>query len=84
MPVMSWAVDCSVLPVGMASRISRSSTSARAVDWTSTSGAWPETVTVSSRAPTDSSTLTVAVKSAGRSCPSTRTVEKPGRLNVRL
>ena len=81
---MSCAVDCRLRPVGMASSTSRSSTSAWLIDCTSTTGASPETVTVSSSAPTDSTASTLAVNPAGNSCCSTRTVEKPGSVKVML
>ena len=81
-PGINCAVDCRLRPVGMASSTSRSSTSAWLIDCTSTTGASPETVTVSSRAPTDSTASTVAVKPPGSSWFSTRTVEKPGSVNV--
>jgi hypothetical protein len=48
----------------------------------STIGAWPETVTVSSSAPTAISALTVAVNSAGSSMPSRFSVLKPASVNV--
>ena len=81
-PGINWAVDCMLRPVGMASSTSRVSTSALVTDCTSTTGASPETVTVSSRAPTDSSASRFSTKPAGNSCCSTTTVEKPGRVNV--
>ena len=66
----------------MASRTSRSSTSTRRVVATSTTGASPETVTVSSRAPTESTASTVATKPAGSSWSSTMTTENPGKVKV--
>ena len=48
----------------------------------STTGLAPETVTVSSSAPTFRSALTVAVKVAGSSMPSRLTVENPGSVKV--
>ena len=84
MPTINCAVDCMLRPVGMASSTSVSSTSTRRVDCTSTTGASPETVIVSSRAPTDSSASTVTVKPAGSSWFSTMTVEKPGSVKLRL
>ena len=66
----------------MASSTSRLSTSAWLIDCTSTTGASPETVTVSSSAPTDSTASTLAVNPAGSSCSSTSTVEKPGSVKV--
>ena len=55
---------------------------AAAVLWTSTTGAAPETVSVSSTAPTRNSPLIVAVKLEGSSIPSCLTVVKPGSENV--
>ena len=75
-------MDCVFRGVGSASIVSRCSTSVRAALWTSTTGASPETVTVSSSAPTDSAPLTVRVKFAWSSRPSCTKVEKPGRLIV--
>ncbi len=66
----------------MASSVSRVITACDTVLRTSTSGAAPETVTVSSSWPTDSSTLTVAVNEAPRRMPSRRTVLNPGNENV--
>ena len=51
---------------------------------TSTSGLLPDTVTVSSRDPTDSSTLIAAAKPPVRMTPSRRSVLKPGSENVRV
>ena len=48
----------------------------------STTGLAPETVTVSSSAPTLRSAFTVAVKVAGSSMPSRLTVENPGSVKV--
>src|SRR6516164_1261341 len=48
----------------------------------STIGDWPETVTVSSKAPTLSSTLTVAVNAADNSMPSRLSGLKPVNVNV--
>ena len=52
------------------------------VFWTSTSDACPDTVIVSSTAPTRNSTLTVAVTPAESSTPSRFTVLKPGSVKV--
>jgi hypothetical protein len=71
-------------PVGTASSSACGSTCCVTACCTSTTGDAPETVTVSSSAPTRSSPLTGAVKLAGSSTPSRFTVEKPGRLNVTL
>ena len=81
-PTINWAVDCRLCPVGIASRVARSSTSARAFVRTSTTGAAPDTVTVSSSPPTESSPSIVIVKPAGRSSPSRTTVENPGSVKV--
>ena len=70
------------LPVGMVSMISRVMTAACCTFWTSTSGAAPETVIVSSRVPTANrpSTVTVAIP---LSATSSRTkVLKPGKMKV--
>ena len=48
----------------------------------STIGDWPDTVIVSSRAPTRSSALTVAVNPADSSMPSRFNVLNPDRVNV--
>jgi hypothetical protein len=69
-------------PDGTASMMSLSSTRCCAVEDTSTTGASPETVIVSSRPPTRSSAFTVALNDPVSSMPSRLTVEKPGRLNV--
>ncbi len=50
--------------------------------FTSTTGASPDTVTVSSSAPTARSALTVAANSAGRLSPSRFSVRKPGSVKV--
>ena len=73
------------LPVLMTlSSTSRESTCTRAACCTSTTGAAPETVTVSSRAPTDNWMSSSAVNSDGRSKFSCTTVPKPARENIRL
>src|SRR5476651_2140363 len=71
-----------VCDVGTASSTSRDRTCAFELLWTSTTGDWPETVTVSSIAPTFRSALIVDVKLDGSSTPSRFTAEKPGRLKV--
>ncbi len=71
-----------VCEVGTASSISRDSTCAFELLCTSTTGDWPETVTVSSIAPTFRSALMVEVKFDGSSTPSRFTAENPGRLKV--
>ena len=69
--------------VGMASITSRDIT-VRCADalCTSTTGVWPLTVMVSSRAPTRSSPFTWAVVSATTSMPSCLVVLNPGSVNV--
>ena len=69
-PGTSAAAVCAVRPVGTASRTSRLRTCDLAAVWMSTTGDEPETVTVSSSAPTVISALTVAVKFDGSSRPS--------------
>ena len=68
--------------VGIASIVSFATTWRFSTVCVSTMGLAPETVTVSSSAPTRRSALTVAVNAAGRSIPSRLTVAKPGRVNV--
>lgn len=68
--------------MGIASCVSRVSVSTRATRCTSTTGAWPLTVTVSSSAPTASVASTVSVKSPGSVKPSRIWVEKPTRVKV--
>ena len=75
-------MPCPVREVGIESSTSRSSTCIRAADCTSTTDDSPDTVTLSSSAPTESSTFTVAVKSAGSSSSSRMTVPKPGSEKV--
>jgi hypothetical protein len=62
--------------------MSRVTTCVRDACVTSTSGVWPVTVTVSSRAPTFKSALMVATKFEGSSTPSRMIVEKP--VSVKL
>ena len=71
-------MDCVLRGVGSASMTSRCSTSVRAALCTSTTGAAPETVTVSSSAPTDSAPLSVTLVDAWTWMPSWMKVEKPG------
>ncbi len=68
--------------VGIASIVSLLTTCRLSTFWVSTMGLAPETVTVSSSAPTRRSALTVAVNVAGSSIPSRLTVENPGSVNV--
>ncbi len=77
-------MDCVLRGVGSASMTSRWMTSVRAALCTSTMGASPETVTVSSRAPTDSAPLMVTLVDAWTSMPSCTKVEKPGSVMVTL
>lgn len=69
-------------PAGIVSMISRSTIHRRAVFCTSTVGASPTTVTVSSTAPTRRSAFTVAVKLPVSSTPSRRSVLNPARVKV--
>ena len=69
-------------PVGTASSSSLRRTCCWAALWTSTTGVWPETVTVSSMAPTRISALTGAVKLTGSSMFSRLTVLNPGSVKV--
>ena len=57
-------MDCVLRGVGNESMTSRPTTSVRAALCTSTTGAAPETVTVSSSAPTDSAPLMVTLVDA--------------------
>ena len=70
--------------VGSASMMSRVNTTAREACETSTVGVAPDTVTVSSSAPTFNSAFTVAVKLPGRSTAARTTVENPSSENVIL
>ena len=79
---MSWPMPWMVRPVGIASSASRFSTCDLVVLCTSTIGASPVTVSVSSSAPTLSSALIVMVKSDASSIPSRLNVAKPGSENV--
>ena len=79
MPGTMLPTDMMLRVVGSESMMSRVSTCVRAACGTSTSGVWPDTVIVSSSAPTFMSALTVAVKFAGSSMPSRTTVENPGQ-----
>jgi hypothetical protein len=64
--------------------ISRVITCVRDACVTSTCGASPDTVTVSSSAPTFMSALTVTTTADGKSIPSRTTVLKPTRVKVSL
>ena len=81
-PGISATRVCQLRPVGTASMTSRGITCERCACCTSTSGASPDTVMVSSRAPTSISTSIVIAKLAGSASSSRMTVEKPGRVNV--
>ena len=72
------------LVVGNASSTARSTTWVRWAFWTSTSGAWPDTVMLSSSDPTRSSPLIVTVVLPGSSRPSLTRVENPESENVSL
>ena len=54
------------------------------VAWMSTSGVWPDTVTVSASSPTAIDASTLAVNAAVRTMPSRTTVLKPGSVKVTL
>ena len=62
--------------------ISLLSTRCSEADCTSTTGAWPETVMVSSTEPSFISASTVAVNDPVRSMPSRLNVLKPGSVKV--
>ena len=81
-PGISATRVCQLRPVGTASMTSRGMTCVRCACCTSTMGASPVTVMVSSRAPTSISTSIVIAKSDGSASPSRTTVEKPARVNV--
>jgi hypothetical protein len=76
-PTTSWPRPWMLRPVGIKSIASRSSTAVLAAEVTSTTGDAPVTVIVSSRAPTPSSALRVAVNSDGSCRPSRRNVLNP-------
>ena len=77
---ISDAIPSMLCEVGTAASSSREITRCCVTFCVSTSGVCPDTVMVSSSEPTDSSTLTVAVKLGGRSSPSRRVTEKPGSV----
>ena len=81
-PGVSWMKLLNPREFGMESIASLVSTCCARVFWTSTTGLSPVTVTVSSRLPTDSSVLIVAVKPEVNCRPSRTTVENPTRENV--
>ena len=84
MPGTKLPTDMMLRVDGSESMMSRVSTCVLAACCTSTSGVCPETVIVSSRAPTFMSALIVAVKLAGNSTLSRTTVWKPVRVKVTL
>ena len=75
-----WPVD--FMPAGIAFMTSRVITFCCVTFCTSTIGAWPDTVMVSSSEPTRMSAFTVAVNAAVSSMPSRFTVLKPVSANV--
>jgi hypothetical protein len=75
---------CGTLVLGIASNNSLERTVRLVTLWTSTVGALPEIVIVSSSAPTRSWAFTVAVNDAGSSMPSCLRVAKPGNVKVTL
>ena len=81
-PTVSAAYDWTVFWAGMASRTWRVSTVCWSTLWVSTTGLSPDTVMVSSTAPTRSSAFTVAVNPVVSSTPSRLTVLKPGNVKV--
>ena len=72
------------LAIGSASSVSRGMVVCCMTFWVSTTGAVPETVTVSSRVPTFISALTVAVNPDVISMPSRLNVLNPGKVKVTL
>ena len=81
-PVISCPMPWMVRPVGMASSASRFNTCDLVVLCTSTVGAAPVTVSVSSSDPTFNSVLMVIVKLAGSSTASRFTDENPASEKV--
>ena len=79
---MSAPKENNVFPVGTVSRRACEITFCCVMFWVSTSGVWPDTVTVSSSPPTFSSTFNVAVKLGVSSRPSRLNGAKPGSVNV--
>ena len=79
---MSDAYDQVLRPVGSASCTSRVSTSVRCTCCTSTTGDWPETVTLSSSAPTDRATSMSIAKPAASTSSSRTWVPNPGNVKV--
>ena len=80
-----WPTPEMALPPSSTSRPSvRAASPILITFWMSTTGLAPETVTVSSSAPTRRSAFTVAVNVAGSSMPSRFTVEKPGSVKLTM
>ena len=79
--VMMPSVD-QFFEVGMLWITSSDTTCRRITFWVSTTGLSPVTVIVSSRLPTRSSALTLAVKAADSSMPSRRTGVNPTRVKI--
>jgi hypothetical protein len=83
-PGDSTPIDMTLRETGSVSMMSRVSTCVRDADCTSTCGVSPETVIVSSSAPTFMSALIVMTTSDGTSTASRTTVLKPVSENVTL
>ena len=81
-PGVSWMKLLNPREFGIVSITSLVSTCCARVFWTSTTGLSPVTVTVSSRLPTPSSALMVAVKPEVNCTPSRTTVLNPTSVNV--
>ncbi|MCY4507877.1 MAG: hypothetical protein OXG35_13090 [Acidobacteria bacterium] len=81
-PTVSAPMAPQSLFIGRAFSTSLVTTVSSCTRCTSMTGDWPDTVIVSSRAPTPSSTLTGAVNPAVSSMPSRTTVVNPTRLKV--
>ena len=81
-PTVSAPMAPQSLFIGRAFSTSLVTTVSSCTRWTSMTGDWPETVIVSSRAPTPSSTLTGAVNPAVSSMSSRITVVNPVRVKV--
>src|SRR5262245_55905609 len=82
MPGNTLAIDCTARPVGNKSTVSVLTCCDTCALWTSTMGEAPDTVMVSSTAPTRSSALTCAVKFVVSSMPSRLNAANPGSVNV--
>ena len=83
-PGDSTPIDMTLRETGSVSMTSRVMTCVLDACVTSTCGACPDTVTVSSSAPTFKSAFTVTTTADGRSIPSRTTVLNPVRENVTL